>query len=147
MIPDAPSLLPSRPAVYAPMTSRDEEVLAVAQWLDNEGYTPAAAVLRAVVGRHQIVTLDELRQGEEGAMVLDRLKGQVDLQCRIYSDQHRLYWRSGARGYTGSALEAGLYTFWAAYAATAHCGPEKAIAFEILPTSAARPERTSGWKS
>lgn len=138
------SLIPSRPPLYAPMTERDETILSTAAWLDAEGYTPAAAVLRAVVGRHEIVTLEELKANPD---ILSSLKSRLDIQCRIWSDERRGYWRPDGHGYTSSALEAGIYAFWAAYASTSHCGPEKGICYEILPESAARPEKVSGWKS
>lgn len=141
-----PSLIPSRDSVYAPLTECDEIVFSVATWLEMEGYVPAASVLRAVVGRRQIVTLQELglRENED---LLERLKRDLDLQCRIWSGEHCGYWRPDGHGYSRSALSAGIYTFWAAYANTSHCGPEKEIAYEILPAAATQTERVSGWKS
>ena len=138
------SILPSREPRFAPMTECDQEVLAVVTWLEREGYIPAATVLRAVVGRHQIVTLEELRADED---TLERLKQDLDLPCRIWSGEHSGYWRPDGHGYSRSALSAGVYIFWAAYATTSHCGPEKEIAYEILPVAATETRRASGWKS
>lgn len=51
---------------------------------------------------------------------------------RIWSDEHRAYWREGGAGYTAQPHQAGVYTFNDAYSRTRHCGPEKGIVYEIV---------------
>jgi hypothetical protein len=48
---------------------------------------------------------------------------------RIWSDEHRAYWRSTG-GYVVDRAGAGVFTVFDAYNRTAHCGPEKKIWFE-----------------
>jgi putative component of membrane protein insertase Oxa1/YidC/SpoIIIJ protein YidD len=130
------------PTQTAPLSDADHTVALTAQWLSNEGYHYAAAVLEAVIRRHPIVWLSDLRANEGELKRLLDVGGEA--QCRVYSGEHRLYWRPKCSGYTSSALEAGIFTFWAAYAATSHCGPEKEIGYEMLPSSDGV---GSGWKS
>ena len=49
---------------------------------------------------------------------------------RIWSREHRAWWRDGANGYTVNMTEAGIFPFADAYERTKHCGPEKQIAFD-----------------
>ena len=51
---------------------------------------------------------------------------------RIWSGEHRLWWRSDRAGYTRNPDEAGLYTFEEAFFSTCHCGAEKKIVFELV---------------
>ncbi len=44
-------------------------------------------------------------------------------RVRIYSTEHRAYWRPNGAGYTTNESEAGVWT------ETRHCGPEKGIQF------------------
>lgn len=125
------SLLPSRRAIYIPFTERDDTALDVARWLEENRYEPAAAALRATVQRHQFVTQQELKAD---TVTRDNLLNQGDIQCRIWSDEHRSYWRAGGCGYCHSALEAGVFPLKEAFQRSSHCGPEKCICYEILPT-------------
>jgi hypothetical protein len=49
---------------------------------------------------------------------------------RIWSDEHRAYWRSGGSGYVVERAGAGVFTCFDAYHRTSGCGPEKKIWFE-----------------
>lgn len=51
---------------------------------------------------------------------------------RIWSAEHRAWWRPNGNGYTSQPDQAGLYDFADAYDATKHCGPEKQIAYEVV---------------
>jgi len=53
-------------------------------------------------------------------------------QVRIWSDEHRAWWRAECCGYTIHGEAAGIYAFEDAWAATSHCGPEKRIVFEVV---------------
>ena len=48
---------------------------------------------------------------------------------RIWSQEHRAWWRPKYQGYTGDTSQAGIYTFQEAYDGTKHCGPEKRIVY------------------
>ena len=54
-------------------------------------------------------------------------------QVRIWSNEHRAWWRPNRSGYTTLRACAGLYSFEDAYAATRHCDPQKRIMFEAAP--------------
>lgn len=54
-------------------------------------------------------------------------------RVRIWSGEHRLWWRPNRHGYTAAPDAAGIYSFDDAYAATRHCGPEKQIIYEVVP--------------
>lgn len=61
-------------------------------------------------------------------------------ECRIYSGEHRLWWRPSGFGYTGSELEAAVEPFAEAFRRTSHCGPEKRIRFYPVAAVPAEPE-------
>ena len=48
---------------------------------------------------------------------------------RIWSAEHRAWWRPERAGYTTLLETAGVYSFADAYDATKHCGPEKRIVY------------------
>lgn len=50
---------------------------------------------------------------------------------RIWSGEHRAWWRPNRQGYTTWFQCAGVYEFEDAWHASAHCGPEKKITYEI----------------
>ncbi|CDO35795.1 hypothetical protein [Novosphingobium sp. KN65.2] len=52
----------------------------------------------------------------------------------IWSGEHHAYWRPEASGYTSRATKAGIYTREVAISLTSHCGPEKRIELEPLPS-------------
>ena len=54
-------------------------------------------------------------------------------RVRIWSSEHKAYWRPKCQGYTIHPEVAGVYQFEEAWLATKHCGPEKKIKFEVLP--------------
>ena len=119
----------------APLTVRDDTILDAALWLEQEGYIPASTVLRAMVTRHEIVTLEEVKNNEGFRQDLLLQKG---LKCRIWNGMYMAYWRPNGAGYTRTALNAGIYTIQEAYEWTSHVGEEKQIAYEMLPDSAIR---------
>jgi hypothetical protein len=53
-------------------------------------------------------------------------------KVRIWSAEHRAWWRPEFCGYTVHVEAAGIYEFEDAYDATGHCGPEKQIRFEVV---------------
>ena len=134
-----------RAAQFAPLTERDETVLAISEWLDKEGYTSAAAVLKAVVTRHEMIALEEVRDNDN---LRSNLFARTDLKCRIWNGCYCAYWRPGGYGYTKTALDAGVWTVGNAYFLTSHVGKEKQLAYEILEEGKGYPEKPpSGWKS
>jgi hypothetical protein len=62
----------------------------------------------------------------------------VPSRVRIYSYQHEAYWRPNAGGYTREKEEAWVLSRAEAERITKHCGPEKRIELELVP---------SRWKS
>lgn len=58
-----------------------------------------------------------------------KLVGQM---VRIWSDEHRAWWRPNRSGYTTIIEAAGVYTFEDAFAASGHCCPMKKIIYEIV---------------
>jgi hypothetical protein len=50
---------------------------------------------------------------------------------RIFSREHGAYWRAKYSGYTHYREDAGIYLFEDAFKHTSHCGPEKAICYEV----------------
>lgn len=61
---------------------------------------------------------------------------------RIWSKEHRAWWRDQGNGYTVKMTEAWLVDFPTAYAHTEHCGPEKQIVYyAALPYSRTQPEK------
>jgi hypothetical protein len=75
--------------------------------------------------RRQLAPLQR-RGGERGRA---KLAGK---RVRIWSDEHRAWWRRDCCGYTVHAEAAGIYAFEDAWQATNHCGPEKRIVFEVV---------------
>jgi hypothetical protein len=61
---------------------------------------------------------------------------------RIWSEQHRAYWRraetGGGAGYVGGGRSAGVWPLKEAFLLAGHCGPEKQIWFEFVPAREAR---------
>jgi len=55
---------------------------------------------------------------------------------RIWSGEHRLWWRTNACGYTDDKQEAWVIDFPTAYEHTRHCGPEKKISYCTVPRAA-----------
>jgi hypothetical protein len=56
----------------------------------------------------------------------------ISKNVRIWSDEHKAWWRPNCQGYTAYATDAGIYTFSDAWDATSHCGPEKKIVYEAV---------------
>ncbi|HEV7293080.1 MAG TPA: hypothetical protein VGN79_12245 [Devosia sp.] len=56
----------------------------------------------------------------------------VGRTVRIWSGEWSAWWRPESRGYTDDITQAGIYSFEDAWATSAHCGPEKKIAYEIV---------------
>jgi len=141
--------LASHPPRHLPNSDADEQTLSIATWLEKEGYHPAAQVLLTMVRKHQIITLEEVKANRALLTVLLEGSEGCDCMVRIYSEEHRRYWRDEGAGYTSSAVHAGIFSFADAWARTSHCGPEKGIIYEVLDEDAEQeaPPRVSGWKS
>lgn len=60
-----------------------------------------------------------------------------DKQVFIWSGEHGAYWGPNRAGYYDRD-RAGIYSFREAYACTAHCGPEKKIAYEVASSGITR---------
>ncbi len=71
----------------------------------------------------------ETESPEKFKTYMDNMRNRL---VRIYSEQHRVYWRENGSGYCLRASEAGLYTLELAYDFTRHCGREKQIQFNFL---------------
>lgn len=69
------------------------------------------------------------RKRTERDFAFDHFRGQKVL---IWSGEHGAYWGPNNCGYYDRD-RAGAYTFEEAYAVTQHCGPEKRIAYELVP--------------
>ncbi len=48
---------------------------------------------------------------------------------RIWSQEHRAWWRPDGAGYTDDEAQAWVVDFPRAYETTEHCGPEKKISY------------------
>lgn len=69
-----------------------------------------------------------LEQIKEDWTIQDALKGK---SVRIYSNEHFMYWRPAAQGYTPDGLEAGVWLFEDAWVLVQHCDPSKQIEFRV----------------
>jgi phosphopantetheinyl transferase (holo-ACP synthase) len=70
----------------------------------------------------------------EDRETLDRIKRWPQLidrfdKVRIYSAEHRAYWRGTGQGYTNIEDESHIWSLKDAYKKTNHCGPEKQIQY------------------
>lgn len=145
-----PSVYLSRKPHYIPHTDCNSQTLRVADWLEREGFTRAAQVLRAEMTPNETVTLVELCSNEG---LLKELLADPNLLVRIWSSCYDpyAYWRPDARGYTADRLSAGLYTMDQAWKASSHVcyngKDEKGITYELLDTTAKADDLMSGWKS
>lgn len=63
---------------------------------------------------------------------LDVIEREPKIPAVIWSGEHRAYWKPNGHGYTTDRDLAGRWTIIGAYRATKHCGPEKAIRFELV---------------
>lgn len=75
--------------------------------------------------RRDVITLEWLR--EIGGP-------RIDPAVRIWSGEHRAWWRPSGAGYTTELAAAGVYGLRQAYEATRHCGPEKRIRYHVVRT-------------
>lgn len=76
------------------------------------------------------------RQDLTAAMdALDEMKGEA---ARIWSDEHKAWWRTAGAGYTQDEGQAGVFTRAHAERVAAGCGPEKQIKI-VLTLRPARP--------
>lgn len=60
-----------------------------------------------------------------------KAKALADKHVRIWSNEHRAWWRPEGCGYTTNVNEAGIYTFKDAFDCTSDCGPEKGIEYYV----------------
>jgi hypothetical protein len=56
----------------------------------------------------------------------------IGRNVRIWSQEHRAWWRPEGHGYTGDKEQAWVIDFPTAYDQTKHCGPEKKINYCAL---------------
>ncbi|RVT91438.1 hypothetical protein EOD42_22545 [Rhodovarius crocodyli] len=96
-------------------------------WIESLGdWLAFAGIKRPQAWRRNLASIE--RAGGERTRV--KLAGRL---VRIWSGEHRAYWRDGGHGYTDNRrVEAWLLPFEDAYARVKHCGPEKRIAFEVV---------------
>lgn len=80
--------------------------------------------------------MNRYRKPREGVETLVRMQRWPNLvhawvykTVRIYSSEHRAFWRGGGHGYTAQLSDAGVFSFGEAYKMTHHCGPEKRIEY------------------
>ncbi len=53
-------------------------------------------------------------------------------RVRIYSGEHRMWWRNHGHGYTHSQSDVGIFDFKVAWDISHHAGPEKKIAYVLV---------------
>lgn len=75
------------------------------------------------------LTLNGIRRSPLG-LEAKKVRRFCEYRVRIWSDEHKAYWRLDAAGYTGNSVAAWVLPFSEAYDRTAHCGPEKHIVYE-----------------
>lgn len=90
--------------------------------------------IRELESERDAMRLEEDRSGPDAGecgVSLEGAKAGAVLPTRvnIWSGEHRAWWREESRGYVYARRGAGIYTAQGAYQCTAHCGPEKEIAF------------------
>lgn len=76
----------------------------------------------------ELIMKIKFEQIEEDYFILDAVK---DEYVRIWSGEHKAYWRPKANGYTPDGLEAGVWLFKDAWDKTKHCDASKKIEFRI----------------
>ncbi len=74
------------------------------------------------------ITLEEVKNDERKRELLVRAP-----KVWIWSGQWMAWWRPEASGYTDETDRAGVYTGAKALEIGSHCGPEKKLAYDILP--------------
>lgn len=133
-IPPLDPILPHRSPELVPTTEADEHTANVARWLEREGFTNAATVLQLLIKRHQIVRLVDLKAAAASNVLATMLEASDagDCHVRIWSFEHRAYWRDKGAGYTTYSLEAGIYRFREAWDKSRHCDASKGIAYEVM---------------
>lgn len=73
------------------------------------------------------VTLNGIKQ--RGLVNWKAREKWLHRRVRVWSEEHRAWWRPTGNGYTTAEAGAGVYDFADAYERTKHCGPEKRIEF------------------
>lgn len=141
----SPAALLGRAATYLFPTEADQHTSCVAAWLEAEGYTRAAEVLRLQIQPFETVSQQELLPNTAARAGLVAVEPPI--MVHIWSTDRLAFWRANCSGYTVSRLDAGIYPFADAWKATSHCGPEKGIVYEVLVARATDPARQSGWLS
>lgn len=84
---------------------------------------------------------DILHHADWSTESLERIKAHpqlveawLDQKVRIWSDEHKAYWRDPS-GYTPYPAQAGVFPFPEAWKKTRHCGPEKKIFYKLVFTA------------
>jgi hypothetical protein len=77
--------------------------------------------------RPRSITLNGInRAGRNGCKKFQTFCG---MNVRVWSREHKAYWRPDGSGYTDDAAAAWVVEFTTAYYCTKHCGPEKHICY------------------
>ena len=82
--------------------------------------------------------------GERVSLEVLKLSEPKDVQevenffVKIWSGEHRAYWRPDGKGYTTDPHFAGLYPLKNALERSRHAGPEKKISYELAHTEYGR---------
>ena len=95
--------------------------------------------------RDAVLSLSGIKRAEDHDVRCLKARRFRGRDVRIWSAEHRLYWRPNGQGYTSDRSEAGVYKFEDAVRRTRHCGPEKRIFYELVRGREAAAVKQMGW--